>query len=56
VFSHEEIIDRLWPDRTPDEPIDIKQYVHLLRTKLAKVPKGRNLIENVKGFGYRLAV
>ena len=56
VFSHEEITDRLWPERGPADAVDIKQYVHLLRTKLGKVPKGRNLIENVKGFGYRLSV
>ena len=57
VFSHEEIIDCLWPQRSANTgPNDIKQYVHLLRTKLGKCPSGRQLIENVKGFGYRLAV
>lgn len=56
VFSHEEIIDCLWPERTGNTgPNDIKQYVHLLRSKLGKTPAGRQLIENVKGFGYRLA-
>ena len=57
VFSHDEIIDCLWPERTNNTgPNDIKQYVHLLRSKLGKTPAGRQLIENVKGFGYRLAV
>ncbi len=57
VFSHDEIIDCLWPERTSNTgPNDIKQYVHLLRSKLGKTPAGRQLIENVKGFGYRLAV
>jgi DNA-binding response OmpR family regulator len=56
VFSHEEIVTCLWPERGTDNTVDIKQYVHLLRSKLGKVPQGRNLIENVKGFGYRLAI
>lgn len=56
VFSHEEIVDCLWPRQTRDAATDIKQYIHLLRSKLAKHPAGRQLIENVKGFGYRLAV
>jgi DNA-binding response OmpR family regulator len=56
VFSHDEIVDCLWPARSRDTATDIKQYVHLLRGKLARFPAGRGLIENVKGFGYRLAV
>lgn len=56
VFTHEEIVNCLWPERGIDNAVDIKQYVHLLRSKLGKVPQGRDLIENVKGFGYRLAI
>jgi DNA-binding response OmpR family regulator len=56
VFTHDEIVACLWPARQADNTVDIKQYVHLLRSKLGKVPQGRNLIENVKGFGYRLAL
>ena len=57
VFSHDEIVDRLWPDRRNNPGTnDIKQYVHLLRSKLGQSPEGRQMIENVKGFGYRLSV
>jgi DNA-binding response OmpR family regulator len=56
VFSHEEITECLWPQRDDGEGVDIKQYVHLLRSKLGRVRGGRDLIENVKGFGYRLLV
>lgn len=56
VFSHEEITECLWPKRDDGEGVDIKQYVHLLRSKLGRVRGGRDLIENVKGFGYRLLV
>ena len=55
-FSHEEITECLWPQRDDGEGVDIKQYVHLLRSKLGRVRGGRDLIENVKGFGYRLLV
>ncbi len=55
VFSRKEILQCLWPERAHDGN-DIKQYVHLLRSKLANSPAGSELIENVKGFGYRLAV
>ena len=56
VFSHEEIVACLWPGRSRGGAADVKQYIHLLRSKLAKTTIGRDLIENVKGFGYRLAV
>lgn len=56
VFSHDEITECLWPKRDDGEGVDIKQYVHLLRSKLGRVRGGRDLVENVKGFGYRLAV
>jgi len=54
VFSSEEIIARLWPDNSRAAASDVKQYVHLLRSKLEKKAKISDPIENIKGFGYRL--
>jgi DNA-binding response OmpR family regulator len=54
VFSSDEIIARLWPDSHRAAASDVKQYVHLLRTKLDKTHQLSDPIENIKGFGYRL--
>ena len=54
VFSSDEIIAHLWPDSDRAAASDVKQYIHLLRSKLYQSPEVRNPIENIKGFGYRL--
>ena len=57
VFSEREILETAWPDSPYADSKDIKQYVYLVRKRLAAVDaKARNLIETVPGFGYRLAV
>ena len=54
VFSSEEIIAHLWPDNSHAADTDVKQYIHLVRSKLAKRARISDSIENIKGFGYRL--
>lgn len=56
VFSNNEIIEQLWPNKAYADSSDVKQHIHLLRRKLSDAPGGSGLIENVKGFGYRLSV
>jgi len=57
VFSEREILEAAWPESPYADSKDIKQYVYLVRKRLAEVDSdGRNLIETVPGFGYRLAV
>jgi len=54
VFSSEEIITHIWPKSSRAAPSDVKQYIHLLRSKLEIHAKISGAIENIKGFGYRL--
>jgi DNA-binding response OmpR family regulator len=54
VFSSKEIIAHLWPDNSRAAATDVKQYIHLVRSKLEKKARISNPIENIKGFGYRL--
>ena len=54
VFSSDEIIAHLWPDSDRAAANDVKQYIHLLRSKLYRSADIRDSIENIKGFGYRL--
>lgn len=56
VFSEAEILEAAWPDSPYADSKDIKQYVYLVRKRLAEVDEtARELIETVPGFGYRLA-
>ncbi len=55
VFSDEEIIARLWPPGSHATSNDVKQYIHLLRSKVEEDPQRPKLIVTVKGFGYKLA-
>jgi DNA-binding response OmpR family regulator len=51
VLSHEQLLDLAWGDsRTPSRD-QVKLYVGYLRRKLG--PEGPELIETVRGFGYR---
>ena len=54
VFSSDEIIAHLWPDSDRAAASDVKQYIHLLRSKLYRSADIGDPIENIKGFGYRL--
>jgi DNA-binding response OmpR family regulator len=54
VFSSDEIIAHLWPDSDRAAANDVKQYIHLLRSKLYRTADIGDPIENIKGFGYRL--
>jgi DNA-binding winged helix-turn-helix (wHTH) protein len=55
VVSEPEIVDAVWAESPYADSKDVKQYVYLLRKRLAAVdPQGRELIVTVPGFGYRL--
>lgn len=54
VFSSQEILDRLWSDSPRASSADVKQYVHLLRRKLARAGASQ-LIRTVGRFGYQLS-
>lgn len=55
VFSDEELLRRIWSDSAYAASADVKQHIYLLRRKMGTVhPDPKALIENVKGFGYRL--
>jgi DNA-binding winged helix-turn-helix (wHTH) protein len=55
VISEREIVNAVWAESTYADSKDVKQYVYLLRKRLAAVdPRGRELIVTVPGFGYRL--
>jgi len=55
VFSEEDILAAAWPDSPYADAKDIKQYVYLVRRRLAEVdPEAKRLIETVPGFGYRM--
>lgn len=56
VFSEAEILAGAWPDSAYADARDIKQYVYLVRRRLAEVrAEGKDVIVTVPGFGYRLA-
>ena len=55
VVSEREIVDAVWAESPYADSKDVKQYVYLLRKRLAAIdPRGRELIVTVPGFGYRL--
>jgi len=56
VFSDEEIIAHLWPAGSHATSNDVKQYIHLLRSRIEANPQRPRLILTVKGFGYKLVV
>jgi len=56
VFSSSEIIREVWKDKRYVTAADVTKYVYLLRKKLGDNPEKPELIENVRGFGYRLIV
>ena len=56
VFTNEEIIAELWGNDSRATSDDVKQYVYQLRSKVERDPHYPQWIQNVKGFGYKLAV
>jgi two-component system response regulator MtrA len=56
VFTNEEIINSLWDGGGRATSTDVKQYIYHLRNKIERDPQAPQLIQNVKGFGYKLAV
>ncbi|MBU0595191.1 winged helix-turn-helix domain-containing protein, partial [Candidatus Bipolaricaulota bacterium] len=55
VFSEREIVDEVWTDSPYADSKDVKQYVYLVRQRLAMAdPAARRLIVTVPGFGYKL--
>jgi DNA-binding winged helix-turn-helix (wHTH) protein len=55
VFSPQEIIDGIWPENFMSTE-DVKKYIYLLRQKIEPESPEPQIVLNVKGFGYRLAV
>ena len=55
VFTNEEIINCLW-DGGRATSTDVKQYIYHLRNKIERDPQDPQLIQNIKGFGYKLVV
>jgi DNA-binding winged helix-turn-helix (wHTH) protein len=55
VYSDREIVAAVWADSPYADSKDVKQYVYLLRRRLAEVDDGgARLIVTVPGFGYKL--
>jgi DNA-binding response OmpR family regulator len=55
VFSTEEILAAVWPDRDAAAAEDVKKYVHMLRNKIEEDPADPRIIVTARGFGYRFA-
>ncbi|MCL6553414.1 MAG: response regulator transcription factor [Firmicutes bacterium] len=53
VFSTDEIVAAVWPDRDDAAAEDVKKYVHMLRAKIEEHPSQPKVIVTVRGFGYR---
>lgn len=56
VFSAKEIIRDVWHDKRYVTAADVTKYVYLLRKKLGDDPEKPTIIENVRGFGYKLVI
>jgi len=55
VYSEREIVGEVWSESPYADSKDVKQYVYLIRQRLAAVdPKARDQIVTVPGFGYKL--
>lgn len=56
VFSEEEIRRELWPDDRSMTRKDTTHYVYLLRKRLREHGVEPELIENVRGHGYKISI
>ena len=54
VFSHDEIINVVWPGESIASSMDVIKYVNLLRQKIEDNPKRPKVVLTVRGFGYKL--
>lgn len=54
VFTNAEIIDSLWQGQSRPTSLDVKQCVYHLRSRIEQNPQSPQLVQNVKGFGYKL--
>jgi two-component system OmpR family response regulator len=55
VFSTDEILGVVWPDRDAAAAEDVKKYIHMLRSKIEEDPGDPRMIVTARGFGYRFA-
>jgi DNA-binding response OmpR family regulator len=55
VFSHGEILKKIWAGSSFASSEDVKKYVYLLRNKIEENPEVPKLVLTVRGFGYKLA-
>lgn len=53
IFSRDELMDRIYPDRRVVSDRTVDSHVKRLRRKLEDLLPGRDLIESVYGVGYR---
>ena len=56
VFSHREILAKIWVGSSFASSEDVKKYIYLLRNKIEADPEHPELIVTVRGFGYKLAL
>jgi len=56
VFSDEEIRQHVWPNGHGVTRKDVTHYIYLLRRKLERQGVSAEIIENVRGHGYRLSI
>ncbi|MEZ5543454.1 MAG: response regulator transcription factor [Pseudomonadota bacterium] len=56
VFTNAEIIDHVWEGQGRATSVDVKQCIYHLRNRIEQNPQAPQLIQNVKGFGYKLVV
>jgi len=54
VFTNAEIIEHIWEGQDRATGIDVKQCIYHLRNRIEHEPQSPQLIQNVKGFGYKL--
>lgn len=57
VFSKEELLDKVWPFEADIFPNTVQVYIGYLRNKIDRAfPTKPNLIQTVRGFGYKIAL
>lgn len=54
VFSHREILEKIWSESSFATSEDVKKYIYLLRNKIEGNPEQPQLVRTVRGFGYKL--
>jgi two-component system OmpR family response regulator/two-component system alkaline phosphatase synthesis response regulator PhoP len=53
VLSRDQLLEHVWGDAFARGGDEVKLYVRYLRIKIEKDPADPQLIETVRGFGYR---